>query len=38
MGRFGRHGEAVEAVLFLAAGAAYTTGDVVMVDGGRGLA
>jgi len=38
MGRFGRHAEAVEAVLFLAAGATYTTGEIVSVDGGRGLA
>jgi NAD(P)-dependent dehydrogenase (short-subunit alcohol dehydrogenase family) len=38
MGRFGRHEEAVEAVMFFAAGASYTTGDVVSVDGGRGLA
>jgi NAD(P)-dependent dehydrogenase (short-subunit alcohol dehydrogenase family) len=36
--RFGAHAEAVEAVLFLAARAAYTTGEVVTVDGGRGLA
>ena len=36
-GRFGRHAEVVDAVLFLA-GAGYTTGHVVPVDGGRGLA
>lgn len=36
--RFGRHAEVAEAVLFLAFGGAYTTGDVVSVDGGRGLA
>ena len=36
--RFGAHAEAVEAVLFLAARASYTTGEVVSVDGGRGLA
>jgi NAD(P)-dependent dehydrogenase (short-subunit alcohol dehydrogenase family) len=37
LGRFGGHEEAVEAALFLAAGAAYTTGEVLAVDGGRGL-
>ncbi len=37
-GRFGTHSEAVEAVMFLLAGAGYTTGEVVRVDGGRGLA
>jgi NAD(P)-dependent dehydrogenase (short-subunit alcohol dehydrogenase family) len=37
-GRLGTHGEAVEAVLFLLAGGAYTTGEVLGVDGGRGLA
>lgn len=36
--RFGRYAEVAEAVLFLAVGGAYTTGDVVSVDGGRGLA
>jgi len=36
-GRFGTHAEAVEAILFLAAGAGYTTGEVLGVDGGRGL-
>jgi 3-oxoacyl-[acyl-carrier protein] reductase/pteridine reductase len=38
LGRFGTHGEAVEAVLFLAASASYTTGEVLLVDGGRSLA
>jgi NAD(P)-dependent dehydrogenase (short-subunit alcohol dehydrogenase family) len=37
-GRFGTHAEAVEAILFLLAGSAYTTGHVLRVDGGRGLA
>jgi len=37
-GRFGSHGEAVEAILFLLAGSGYTTGEVLRVDGGRGLA
>jgi NAD(P)-dependent dehydrogenase (short-subunit alcohol dehydrogenase family) len=37
-GRFGTHGEAVEAVLFLLSGASYTTGEVLRVDGGRSLA
>jgi pteridine reductase len=37
-GRFGQHAEAVEAVLFLLSGAAYTTGEVLRVDGGRALA
>jgi 3-oxoacyl-[acyl-carrier protein] reductase len=37
-GRFGTHEEAVEAVLFLLAGGAYTTGETLNVDGGRGLA
>ena len=36
-GRFGSHAEAVEAVMFLLAGAGYTTGEVVRVDGGRAL-
>jgi len=38
LGRFGTHAEAVEAVLFLATGASYTTGEVLGVDGGRALA
>jgi NAD(P)-dependent dehydrogenase (short-subunit alcohol dehydrogenase family) len=38
LGRFGAHAEAVAAVLFLVAGATYTTGEVVTVDGGRRLA
>jgi NAD(P)-dependent dehydrogenase (short-subunit alcohol dehydrogenase family) len=33
--RFGTHTEAVEAVLFLATGASYTTGEVLVLDGGR---
>jgi 7-alpha-hydroxysteroid dehydrogenase len=37
LGRFGRAAEAVEAVLFLLAGAGYTTGDVLRLDGGRAL-
>jgi NAD(P)-dependent dehydrogenase (short-subunit alcohol dehydrogenase family) len=36
--RFGTHDEAVEAVLFLASGSTYTTGEVLNLDGGRGLA
>jgi NAD(P)-dependent dehydrogenase (short-subunit alcohol dehydrogenase family) len=36
-GRFGSHGEAVEATLFLLASGAYTTGEVLRVDGGRAL-
>ena len=36
--RFGTLDEAVESVLFLAAGAGYTTGEVLRVDGGRALA
>lgn len=36
-GRFGTHAEAVEAVLFLLTAAPYTTGEVLRVDGGRGL-
>ncbi len=36
-GRFGSHAEAVEMVMFLLAGAGYTTGEVVRVDGGRAL-
>ena len=38
LGRFGAQAEVVEAVLFLASSASYTTGEVVRVDGGRGLA
>ena len=38
LGRFGSHAEAVEAILFLVTGAAYTTGEVIRVDGGRSLA
>lgn len=36
-GRFGTHQEAVDAVLFLLAGAGYTTGAVLALDGGRAL-
>jgi NAD(P)-dependent dehydrogenase (short-subunit alcohol dehydrogenase family) len=36
-GRFGTPAEAVEAVLFLLAGSGHTTGEVLSVDGGRGL-
>lgn len=36
--RFGTLAEAVEAVLFLASAASYTTGEVLRVDGGRALA
>ena len=35
--RFGTPAEVVEAVLFLAAGSGYTTGEVIRVDGGRSL-
>ena len=35
--RFGTPGEVVEAILFLAAGSGYTTGEVIRVDGGRAL-
>ncbi len=38
MGRFGALSETVETVLFLAGRASYVTGEVVRVDGGRGLA
>lgn len=38
LGRFGALEEAVGAVLFLLSGAGYTTGEVVRVDGGRGVA
>jgi 3-oxoacyl-[acyl-carrier protein] reductase/pteridine reductase len=37
-GRFGEHAEAVSAVIYLLAGATYTTGEVLRVDGGRALA
>ena len=37
-GRFGSHGEVVEATLYLLTAAAYTTGEVLGVDGGRALA
>jgi NAD(P)-dependent dehydrogenase (short-subunit alcohol dehydrogenase family) len=37
-GRFGTEAEAVEAVMFLLTSSGYTTGEVVRVDGGRGLA
>jgi NAD(P)-dependent dehydrogenase (short-subunit alcohol dehydrogenase family) len=36
--RFGHYSEAVEATMFLAASASYTTGEVLTVDGGRALA
>ena len=38
MSRFGTMAEAVDAVLYLAVDAGYTTGEVIRVDGGRGLA
>jgi NAD(P)-dependent dehydrogenase (short-subunit alcohol dehydrogenase family) len=38
LARFGDHEEAVAATMFLAAGASYTTGAVLTVDGGRALA
>jgi pteridine reductase len=37
-GRFGTHAEAVETVMFLLTSCGYTTGEVIRVDGGRGLA
>ncbi len=37
-GRFGRHEEAIEAILYLLVGASYTTGEVLTLDGGRALA
>jgi NAD(P)-dependent dehydrogenase (short-subunit alcohol dehydrogenase family) len=36
-GRFGTASDVVEAVLFLAAGGGYTTGETLRVDGGRAL-
>jgi NAD(P)-dependent dehydrogenase (short-subunit alcohol dehydrogenase family) len=36
--RFGTHADVVESVLFFAAGAAFTTGEVLRQDGGRGIA
>jgi len=38
LGRFGRHADVVEAVLFFVTSAGYTTGEVLRVDGGRGWA
>ncbi len=37
LARFGLHAEVVEAVLYLASGASYTTGEVLRIDGGRAL-
>lgn len=37
LGRFGGQAEVVEAVLYLASSAGYTTGEVLRVDGGRAL-
>ena len=37
-GRFGTLAEVVNTVVFLLAGSPYTTGEVIRVDGGRGLA
>jgi len=37
-GRFGALAEVAETVVFLLAGSPYTTGEVIRVDGGRGLA
>jgi len=37
LGRFGATGEVVDAVLFLVTSAAYTTGECLLVDGGRNL-
>ncbi len=38
LGRFGRHQDVIDAVLFLVGSAGYTTGEVLRVDGGRGWA
>lgn len=38
LGRLGTHAETVAAVLFLVSGATYTTGEVLLADGGRSLA
>ncbi len=38
LGRFGATGEAVDAVMYLATSATYTTGEVLSLDGGRRLA
>ncbi len=35
--RFGQHGEVVDAVMYLACQATYTTGEVLGLDGGRAL-
>ncbi len=37
-GRFGTLAEVADTVVFLLAGSPYTTGEVIRVDGGRGLA
>jgi NAD(P)-dependent dehydrogenase (short-subunit alcohol dehydrogenase family) len=37
-GRFGTLAEVTDTVVFLLAGSPYTTGEVIRVDGGRGLA
>jgi pteridine reductase len=37
LGRFGQLAEAVQAVMYLLAGASYTTGAVLRLDGGRAL-
>jgi len=36
--RFGTYADVVESVMFLATSAAFTTGDVLRLDGGRGIA
>jgi NAD(P)-dependent dehydrogenase (short-subunit alcohol dehydrogenase family) len=36
--RFGTYADVVEAVLFLATSASFTTGEVLRLDGGRGIA